>query len=94
MRIQRVTTLKHLGGFRVRVRFSDGVEGEADLRHHFAGQKGLLGELASGPAFANVHLNKEAGVLAWRNGVEFDPLLLWSKVSGREPVPVAVAAKP
>jgi hypothetical protein len=90
VKIPRVTSCKYLGGFRIRVSFSDGLEGEADLGHFFAGRKGLLGELQDENAFAKVGVNEEFGVLAWPNGVEFDPLLLWSEVTGR-PIPIAAS---
>jgi hypothetical protein len=80
----------YLGGFRIRLGFSDGMEGEADLEHFFAARKGLLGELQDVREFAKVGVNKEFGILAWPNGVEFDPLLLWSEVTGR-PIPIAAS---
>jgi len=86
MRVPRVTEFDYLGGFRLHVRFSDGSEGDVNLRRHFVAGGGLLAELANEDAFAKVRINREFGVLAWPNGVEFDPLLLWSEATGK-PLP-------
>jgi len=86
MRLPRVTEFAHLGGFRLHVCFSDGSEGDVDLKRHFEAAAGLLAELSNEQAFAKVSLDREFGVLAWPNGVEFDPLLLWSEATGK-PLP-------
>jgi Protein of unknown function (DUF2442) len=70
----KVTGLKTLGGFRVRLRFSDGTEGERDFSDMIA-EGGLMVEPLKDPAFfARVFV--ECGTLTWPNGFDLDSIAL------------------
>jgi hypothetical protein len=92
-RIPRVTAVAYVGDLRLNVSFDDGAEGEADLApYFFEGKPGFLGELADKALFAKAYVHPEAHTVAWPNGVEFDPLLLWSEVTGN-PIPIPSATR-
>ena len=87
MRLPDVTGVTYLGAFLVHLTFSDHLEGDVDLEPFFRGRSGLLAELASPEAISAVYLDEEAGTIAWPNGVDLDPLVLWSEATGR-PIPL------
>jgi hypothetical protein len=72
--IVKVIGLKTLGGFRVRLHFSDGTEGECDFSDMIA-EGGLMVEPLKDPVFfARVFL--EYGTLTWPNGFDLDSIAL------------------
>jgi len=68
---------------RLRIRFEDGIEGDVDVRKlvDFAGVFAPL----SDPAYFS-RVTVEAGSVAWPNGADLDPVVLYSIVSGK-PIP-------
>jgi len=73
------------GGFKVWVRFENGVEGEADLSD-LAG-RGVFKRWTDNPAeFSEVSVDPESGTLIWPGGLDVAPDRLYSEVveaSGR-----------
>jgi len=66
-------------GFRVWVRFENGVEGEADLSD-LAG-RGVFQRWTEKPAeFAEVSVDPESGTLTWPGGLDVAPDRLYSEV--------------
>ena len=71
--LARVTDVEHLGGRALRVVFSDGLVRELD----FAGRlPGVLGLIDDDIAFAGVTVDRVAGTVCWRAGVDLDPDVL------------------
>ena len=67
-------------GFRVWVRFENGVEGEADLSD-LAG-RGVFARWTENPdAFAEVAVDPESGTLTWPGGLDVAPDRLYSDVT-------------
>ena len=78
-------------GFKVWVRFENGVEGEADLSD-LAG-KGVVERWTQNPAeFAEVSLDPESGTVTWPGGLDVAPDRLYSEVL-RAPGGVGASAK-
>jgi hypothetical protein len=74
----KVTNLKHLGGHRLHVTFSEGTSGEHDFSALIA-ETGLMGEPLRDPAyFALVFL--EDGAPTWPNGFDICPDWLWGEI--------------
>ncbi len=75
-----ITAVRHEGGHRVWLRFDDGAEGVVDL----GGLKfiGVLAPLRDERYFAQVRVDPEARTLAWPNGVDLDPDVLYSRLTG------------
>lgn len=78
-------------GFKVWVRFEDGVEGEADLSD-LAG-RGVFKRWTEHPAeFDEVAVDSESGTLVWPGGLDVAPDRLYSEVI-RAPNEVGVGGK-
>ncbi|HEX6052471.1 MAG TPA: DUF2442 domain-containing protein [Gemmatimonadaceae bacterium] len=69
-----VLSVEYRGGHRLRLTFSDGVEGEADLGRALDGP--VFAPLRDPVAFAAVRLDPELRTVAWPNGADFAPEFL------------------
>ena len=81
--IPEVVSVEPTEGYRLRLAFDDGKEGEVDVctLARFVGVFAPLRELAE---FRKVRLDGESGTVAWPNGADLDPLVLNAKVTGVE----------
>ncbi len=70
----KITGLERLGGFRVRLRFSDETEGERDFSDIVAEGGPMVEPLRDTDFFARVFL--ECGTLVWPNGFDLDSIAL------------------
>lgn len=73
-----VTSVRHVSGFRLWLRFSDGTEGEIDLSGELWGP--VFEPLADPAVFAQVAVNPELRTIVWPNGADFAPEFLYSQV--------------
>ncbi len=80
--LKDIVEVCHLGGFRVHVRFEDGMEGELDLQN-VIDFKGVFAPLRDAREFAKLRIDPEMGTLVWPCGADLDPDVLYSKVSGQ-----------
>ena len=76
-----VVEAKPLAGFRLHVRFEDGVEGEVDLKE-LVRFEGVFAPLRDVARFAEVRVHPELCTLYWPNGADLDPDVLYAKISG------------
>jgi hypothetical protein len=74
IRIVHVVGIEKLGGHRLRLRFSDGTEGERDFSDIVAEGGEMVEPLRDLAAFARVFI--ECGVPTWPNGFDLDPTAL------------------
>lgn len=72
--IYRVTAVKPLGGFRLRLSFDDRSTREIDLGPVLEGE--IYGPLRDPAIFAGVSIDPEVHTLVWPNGADFDPAIL------------------
>jgi hypothetical protein len=70
-----------LGDYRLHLRFEDGVEGVVDLAPHLSFQ-GVFEPLRDPAYFARVRVDADLGTVAWPNGADLDPDVLYSRVTG------------
>jgi hypothetical protein len=82
MKFPVVRDVAFLGGLKLHLAFEDGTEGDIELLD-LKDAPGLLGETAQPEMFHRVFVDRDAGTLAWPNGLDLDPLVLYSDVSGR-----------
>jgi len=77
--IHRITSVDHLGDFRLRVSFDDGITRDLDLEAVLEGE--LYGPLRDPSVFAKVTVDPEVHTIVWPNGADFDPAILhdWPK---------------
>ena len=71
-RIPRVTSVKVLPPYSLRLSFDDGVQRDVDLADELWGQ--VFEPLRDPEFFARVFIDH--GTVAWPNGVDLDPLVL------------------
>ena len=74
-----VVSVKPLGGFRLRVTFSDGSCGEHDFTSTTARNGEMVRPLKDPAFFARVFV--ELGALTWPNGYDLDPITLHERMA-------------
>jgi len=83
----RVLGVEHLGEFRLRLTFSDGLVRELDFDGVLEGE--VFEPLQNPALFEQVAVDALAGTIAWPTGVDLDPDVLhgdFEPASGRGPV--------
>lgn len=82
----RVVGVEHLGGYRLRVTFTDELVRELDFEGVLNG--GVFEELEDKRVFGEVMVDEAAGTICWPNGVDLDPDVLhgdFEPATGRAP---------
>ena len=77
-----VVKVEPRGGYRIWLQFQDGMEGEVDLEPLLS-FRGVFAPLRDPGYFARVRVNPELGTICWPNDADWDPLVLYSLVTGR-----------
>jgi hypothetical protein len=80
--VKKIIAVKPLAGFHLWLRFSDGIEGVADLSD-LAG-RGVFSAWNTPGAFAEVKVT-EFGAVAWGNEIDLCPDTLYLRVTGKTP---------
>lgn len=75
----QLIAVRPTGGFRLWLRFSDGLEGEVDLCADLNGP--VFEPLRNPVEFLRLRLDSELHTLVWPNGADFAPEFLREKVS-------------
>jgi hypothetical protein len=76
-----VRAVEHLGGYRLRLTFADGLTGDVDLASRFAGSLGpVFQPLRDVDYFAQVTVDEELGTIVWPNGADLAPEVLHDQV--------------
>lgn len=70
----RITSVKVLGHYLLRLGFSDGTCRDVNLVGELRGP--VFEPLADPDFFAQVHVDDELGTIVWPNGADLDPLVL------------------
>lgn len=78
----KITQVEPLEGYRLWVRFVDGVEGTVDLSD-LAG-RGVFAEWNDRRFFEDVHVD-ESGALCWRGDLDLCPDSLYLRITGKTP---------
>lgn len=79
--LKDIVEARATGGYRLYIRFEDGVDGEVDLEE-LVEFKGVF-ELLKDPAeVARVRVDPELGTICWQSGADLDPDVLYAKLTG------------
>jgi len=81
--LPRVIGVRHVKDYELEIRFSDGTVAELDFRDKVVGRGGVFRPLEDVDFFARVSVDTEAGTLAWPNGVDLCPDVLYADATGR-----------
>jgi hypothetical protein len=87
----RPTEVKALEGYRLWLRYSDGVEGEVDLSHLVG--RGIFKAWEDKAFFEEVRID-EAGAVSWGEVIDLCPDALYLKLTGKRPEEVFQGLKP
>jgi Protein of unknown function (DUF2442) len=71
-----VIEARPIGGYRVFLRFDDGVEGEIDLSSLMIFE-GVFAPLKTAERFAEMRVNPDLGTICWPNGADIAPEALY-----------------
>ncbi len=79
--LKDIVEVRPLGGYRLYLRFEDGVAGELDLGDRLRFE-GVFAPLKDPATFAQVRVHPEGGTIVWPNGADLDPDVLYAELSG------------
>lgn len=82
LKMPRPTDVKPLDNYRIWVKYTDGVEGTADLAH-LAG-KGVFAQWNYPVAFQDVHIGS-SGEIAWSDEIDVCPDAIYLRIAGKKP---------
>ncbi len=80
--LKDIVEVRPLAGYRLHLRFEDGVEGEVDIAR-LIDFSGVFTPLKDRKEFARVRVDPELGTIVWPNGADLDPDVLYAEVTGR-----------
>jgi hypothetical protein len=83
--LKDIIQVRPLEGFRLYLRFEDGVEGEVDVQK-LVPFDGVFAPLRTRSEFEKVRVDSELGTVCWPSGADLDPDVLYARVTG-EPAP-------
>jgi hypothetical protein len=78
--LYRIVAAKALPGYRLWVRFADGIEGEVNVSD-LAG-KGVFDRWNDPAEFAKVYVDEEMGTVAWPGNLDLAPDALYREIAG------------
>lgn len=79
--LKDIVEVSQLGGYRLHVRFEDGIEGDVDVAE-IVSFVGIFAALREPSEFAKVRVDAETGTVAWPNGADIDPVVLYARITG------------
>ena len=79
----RITRVRHMKDYELELGFSDGTVAQLDFRGRIVGRDGVFLPLENVEFFSQVTVDSEAGTVAWPNGVDFCPDVLYADATGR-----------
>ena len=78
--LKDIVAAEALSGYRLRLRFEDGVSGVVDLVDRIS-FRGVFEPLRDSTYFALVRVEPELGTVVWPNGADLDPDVLYGAIT-------------
>ena len=75
----RVKEVEVLGGYAVRLTFTDGTAREVDLERYLRGP--IFEDVRDPDTFRTVKVDEELGTIVWPNGADIDPDVLYEDLA-------------
>lgn len=79
--IPAITSVEPRNGHRLHLVFDDGTRGEVDVAE-LVPFRGVFAPLENSTEFRRVRVDPDSGTVAWPNGADLDPLILYAKIKG------------
>ncbi len=79
--IPKLESFEYVRGYTIRVRFSDGVAVEVDLRSELLGE--VFEPLKDPEMFQRFRLDTELNTVTWPSGADFAPELLYERAAAQ-----------
>lgn len=79
--LKDIVEVRPLEGYRLYLRFEDGVEGVVDIKD-LVPLEGVFAPLSEPATFQQVRVHSELGTVYWPNGADLDPDVLYSRITG------------
>ena len=76
--LPKLKEAKYQGGYRVWLKFADGVDGEVDFESELWGE--MFEPLKDTARFAELTLDDELGTIVWPSGADFAPEFLYQQL--------------
>jgi len=77
-----IVEARPLGGYRVHLRFENGVEADLDLGELIRFE-GVFAPLRDPARFAELRVHAELGTICWPGGADLDPDVLYARATGK-----------
>ena len=78
-----IVSVQPMGGYRLQLRFEDGIEGEVDIATIISFD-GIFAPLQEQAEFRKVSVDPELGTICWPNGADLDPDVLYARIAGED----------
>lgn len=77
--VPKLENAEYVGDYRIRVSFSDGLEGEIDLSDELWGE--VFEPLKDTQIFQSFQVNEELGTITWPSGADLAPEFLYERAA-------------
>lgn len=77
--LKDIVSASPLNGYRLQIRYEDGVEGVVDLSGLLS-FRGVFEPLKDPSFFSQVRVDAELGTVTWPNGADIDPDVLYARL--------------
>jgi len=87
--VPNIESAEYVGGYTIRLRFSDGVIGDLNLENELWGE--VFAPLKDLKLFSGFWLDSELNTIAWPSGADLAPEFLYERASAQQGAPAKEA---
>lgn len=82
---RRIVKVNAIDDCHIHIWFDDGLNGKLNVKKLIGDYSGVFRRFNQPEFFRQVSINKESGTVEWPEGVDLDPYVLYSEITG-EPI--------